>query len=205
MTTPAVQLCNAALRMIGSETINSFADGTELAEACGLLFDDTVLALQAGYPWRFSLRKQQLSRQAAAPPNEWTYAHRLPADQLVLRQLFNTAQVGAPSVLAYEVFGTLVYSDQPELWADYQVATDPATWPPYFRNLARHALAATLAIPVAESTERADYFDRLAYGSPVEGRVGGLTGLARRLDAQQQPPQAIEEFPLITARQGGWR
>jgi hypothetical protein len=28
---------------------------------------------------------------------------------------------------------------------------------------------------------------------------------ARRVDAQQQPPQAITDFPLITARFGGAR
>lgn len=203
MTTPRIELCNQALRLIGAETITSFDEQSDLAQTCSILFDDTILALQAVYPWRFSLAKQQLSRLTDAPLNEWTYAHALPPDRLTLRQIFATASAGALPVAAYEVFGTRVLSDHPDLWADYQVATDPATWPPYFRNLARHALAAVLAVPVAESADRAELYDRLAYGTPAEGRVGGLMGQARRLDSQQQPPQALVDFPLITARLGG--
>lgn len=203
MATPKVELVNQALRLIGSEAITSFDEQSDLAETCSSLFDDTINALQSSYPWRFTLEKQQLSRLLDPPINEWTYAHALMPGQLLLRQLFPSAQVGARPVTEYEVFGTRVFSHQPTLWADYQVARDPATWPAYFRNLARHALAAVLAIPVAESAERADYYDRKAFGSPSEGRTGGLMGEARRLDAQQQPPQMVDNFPLIAARQGG--
>jgi hypothetical protein len=203
MSTPKVELVNQALRLIGAEAITSFDEQTDLAATCSSLFDDTVRALLAAYPWRFTLVKAQLSRLTDAPPNEWTYQHALMPDQLVLRQLFPSATVGARPVADYEVFGARVYSDQPELWADYQVERDPAVWPPYFRNLARHALAAVLAIPVAESAERADFYDRKAHGSPSEGRTGGLMGEARRLDAQQQPAQRMEDFPLLVARHGG--
>jgi hypothetical protein len=203
MSTPKVELVNQALRLIGAEAITSFDEQNDLAATCTSLFDDTVRSLQASYPWRFTLEKQQLSRLTDPPINEWTYQHALMPGQLVLRQLFPSAQVGAKPVADYEVFGNRVYSDQPVLWADYQTERDPATWPPHFRNLARHALAAVLAIPVAESAERADYFNRLAFGSPAEGSTGGLMGVARRLDAQQQPPQRVEDFPLLTARHGG--
>lgn len=198
-----VELCNAALKLLGSESLTSFEEGSDLAETCSALYADTIRALQASYPWRFTLAKQQLSRLADPPANEWTYQHALPPDRLLLRQLFPSSAVGAPPVGDYEIFGARVFSDQPDLWADYQVATDPATWPPYFRDVARHALAAALAVPVTESTDRADYYARRAFGTPGEGGMGGLMGMARRLDAQQQPPQRIEDFPLIAARFGG--
>ena len=203
MAASDVELCNAALKLIGADSLTSFEEGTDLAETCGALYADTIRALQAAYPWRFTLAKQQLSRLADPPMNEWTYQHALPPDRLLLRQLFASSSVGASPVTEYEIFGPRVHSDQPDLWADYQVATDPALWPPYFRDVARHALAAALAVPVTESTERAEFYTRRAFGTPGEGGMGGLMGAARRLDAQQQPPQRIEDFPLITARMGG--
>lgn len=203
MSAAKVALCNAALTLLGSERLASFGDNTDLATTCNDLYDDTVKALIAAYPWRFSLAKAQLSRQLDAPLTEWTHAHSLPPDRLTLRQLFPTAAAGARPVAEYEVFGDLVLSDQPDLWADYQVETDPDTWPPYFRDLARHALAAALAIPVTESSDRADYYHRAAYGTPGEAGAGGRMAVARRLDAQQQPPQRIDDFALIAARMGG--
>ncbi len=205
MSTPKVELCNQALRLIGAETITSFDEQTDLAQTCSILFDDTVRALQSVYPWRFTMEKQQLARLTDAPLNEWTYQHALPADRLLLRQLFASATTYAPPVTDFEIFGARVCSHQPDLWADYQVERDPATWPAYFRNLARHALATVLAIPVADSADRAQLYDQLSYGTPSEGRDGGLMGQARRLDAQQQPGQALGSFPLIEARHGGAR
>lgn len=205
MATSAVALCNEALKLLGAETLTAFEEGSDLGETCQVLYPTTVRAALAGYPWRFTLTKAQLSRQVTGPETEWTYAHSLPPAMLVLRQLFPSAQPYAPPVRQYEVFGTLVLSHQLDLWADYQVEPDAATFPPLFRDAVRAALAAALALPVMESTERADYFQRQAYGSPAEGGAGGLMGRARRADAQQQPPQVLTDFPLLTARHGGWR
>ena len=203
MTAAAVALCNQALRLLGEASIAAFEEGTDLAATCSMLYDDTAKAILEGYPWRFTMAKVQLAREADAPPNEWTYQHALPPDRRQLRQLFPGADEHLPPVADYEVFGNLVLSDCPELWADYQRETDPDTWPSAFRLLMRYALAAELAVPVTGSASMADYYDRKAYGSPAEGRVGGQTRVARSLDAQQQPPQRIEHFPLIAARFGG--
>lgn len=204
MSSPAVALCNQALRLLGEGSITSFTEGTELANTCATLWQDTTRALLASYPWRFTLRKAQLSRLADAPINEWPYAHQLPPGHLVLRQIFATAAYGARPLLDYERFEDLVLSRQPALWADYQAEVDPALWPPAFTLLARYALAADFAVAVAGSMTAAEWWDKKAFGSPSEARMGGQMGVARRLDAQQQPPQAITDFPLIQARHGSY-
>jgi hypothetical protein len=204
MTTTAVALCNEALRLLGDATINSFDDETDLAETCNQLYPTTVQALLAGHPWRFTMRKVQLSRDADAPLNEWRYKHALPSNRLTVRQMFNSGRVGAPPLLAYEIFENRVFSDQIDLWCDFQVETDPATWPPTFRHLARTVLAADMAVAVTGSVNLAAAMRVVAYGSPSEGGNGGLMAVARRLDAQQQPPQVLTDFPLISARFGGW-
>lgn len=203
MTASAVDLCNQALRLLGDATISSFEEGTELAETCNQLYADTVRALLAAHPWRFTLVKAQLARLAEAPLNEWTYAHALPSDRLALRELFTSGKVGARTLTAYELFESRVFSDQADIWCDYQRETDPATWPAPFRNLARHALAADFAVAVTGSAAMADSFRLIAYGTPAQGGNGGLLAQARRLDSVQQPPQAVRDFPLIAARLGG--
>jgi hypothetical protein len=203
MSSSAVSLCNQALRLLGEAAISSFDEGSDLAATCNTLWQDTTRGLLAAYPWRFTLRKAQLSRRAEAPANEWPYAHALPPGMLVLRQLFNTASPGGSPVLEYERFGDDVYSRQVALWADYQVETDPGTWPPAFVLLARYALAADFAMAVTGSATSAQLWFARAYGTPGENLNGGQMAVARRLDAQQQPPQAITDFPLLAARRGG--
>lgn len=204
MSTSAVTLCNVALKLLGADSLTSFDEGTDLAESCSTIYPSTVRALQASHPWRFTLRKLQLSRLAEPPLNEWRHAHTLPPDMLLLRQLFASGAVMQAPVADYELFDGRVYSNQPDLWADYQVERDPATWPPYFTTLAEYALAAALALAVTESTDRAEYFRRLAFGAPQEAGTGGLAREARRLDSAQQPPQALHDFPLIAARVGSF-
>ena len=197
----ALPLVNAALRLLGEASLTSFGEGSELAESCNQIYGPTVLALQASYPWRHTLAKRRLSRLADAPLNEWAYAHALPPDYMVLRALFASPHTHN-TVDAYELFDGRVYADVPDLWADIQRDTDPAAWPPGFHKLAVHALASDLAVAVSGSTSLADYHRRIAFGTPQEGGEGGLSRQLRRIDAQQQPPQQVTDWPLLAARLG---
>ena len=205
MTAAAVALCNEALRLLGEASIASFEEGTDLANSCSTIYQTTISGLIAAHPWRFSMRKQQLSRQATAPLTGWRYAHQLPPDMVVLRALFASAAAGAPPVTDFDRFDRDVLSAQPDLWADYQVLTEPPSWPPLFRTLARYALAADLAVPVTGSLTAADAFFRRAYGGPAEAGNGGAMRVARTAEAQQQTHPIIRDVPLIRARLGGWR
>jgi hypothetical protein len=203
MSTPAVALCNEALRMLGDATIQSFDDDSDLAESCNQLFPTTVAALLASYPWRFTMAKVRLARDVVAPLNQWRYQHALPPDRIGITRLSPSGEIGAGLLAAYEIFENRVFSDQPDIWCDYQRNVDPALWPPMFRQMARYGLAADLAVAVTGSASLAQAMRLVAYGTPQDGGNGGLMAAARRLDAQQQPPQAVTDFPLITARFGG--
>lgn len=199
----ALPLTNAALRLLGEASLTSFGEGTDLAESCNAVYGPTVLALQAGYPWRFTLVKRRLARLSEAPLGEWAYAHALPPDSMNLRALFPSA-AARRTVDAYEIFETnRVFSNTPDLWADIQRDSDPASWPPMFHKLAVHALASDLAVAVTGSATLSDVHRRIAFGTPQEGGEGGLSRQVRRLDSQQQPPQQVTDFPLLAARMGG--
>jgi hypothetical protein len=200
-----VILANQALRLLGEASITSLGEGSELSETVSTLFEPTMRGLLASYPWRHTLRKARLARLETPPLTEWQHAHALPPDRLNLRALFNTDAPGAEPVQDFELFETRVFSRHLDLWADYQVWVDPAAWPPHVADAARHVLAATFAVPVTGSTSLAEYWRRTAYGTPQEQGLGGAIAQARRLDAQQQPPQRIRDFPLDRARMGGGR
>lgn len=203
MTTSAVALCNGALRLLGAEALTSFDEGSELAETCNIIYATTVRGLLSRHPWRFTMAKAQLSRLADPPTNEWRHQFAQPADMMVLRHLFPTSAIRATPVRDYEIFESRICANEPALWADYQRETDPATWPPHFAELARAALASDLAMAVTNSTSAAEMWRGRAYGTPQEAGNGGLMRAARTVDAQQQPPAPMYDFPLLAARHGG--
>lgn len=205
MSAADVDLCNEALRLLGEARIATFEEGTDLASTCDALYRTTIQDLIARHPWRFSLRKLRLAQETAAPDTQWRYAHVIPGECLVLRTIYASSAVGAPPVMDFDRQDGRVLSNCPDLWADYQVATDPTAWPPAFRALARYALAADFAVPVSGSMTAADLYFRRAFGGPAEGGNGGQLGVARMLEAQQQGSTALRDFPLIAARYGAWR
>lgn len=202
MPLPSIQLANEALRLLGEMSIASLDEGTSLAETVNLLQDPLLKHLLTCHPWRFTMEKAQLARLSDTPVNEWSYMHAKPAGALAIRAVYPTGAIGAQPLREYEIFQDRIYSDQLELWADYQADRDPASWPPYFYMLARNALAAEFAIPVGAATTAAEFYRSKAYGSPMEAGEGGLMRTAKRLDSMQQPPQAIRDFPLARARFG---
>lgn len=203
-TAAELNLANQALRMLGEFSLSALDEGTEIAETVSLIQTDTLRFLLTMHPWRFTLRKARLARMADAPVNEWTYAHGLPAERLAIRAMWSAAGPGAALVREYELFESRVLSNHEDLWCDFQVYADPGAWPPYFFNLARHALAADFAVAVGAGPTLGNAFRVTAYGPPSDNMAGGLMGVARRLDSQQQPPQQITDSPLIAARQAGF-
>jgi hypothetical protein len=189
-----LSLCNQALLLLGETPLTSLDDGSDMAEACLRLYDDTINALLASHPWRRTMHKVQLARLPDAPLTEWAYQHALPPDMIALRQVVTSASVGAPPLRDYELFEGRVMSHALDLWCDYQRETAPASWPPGLRKAARLHLAADLAMPVSASVNLAQSLRREAEAAAAE---------ARRLDSQQQPPQVLGDFPLIIARFGG--
>lgn len=195
-----VSLCSDALLLLGAGTISSFEDGTDKATVAGNLYPGVRDALITAYRWRFTIKKVQLARLSDAPATEWAYQFQQPSDCLRICQMFDSAAAGANPFIEYEVFGQTIHADVTSLWADYQFRPDEATFPPYFKQLLRYALAADLAHSIVDSDSKADYWWQKAFGSPGEGGRGGYFATCRGLDAQQQPGQQITSFPLLEAR-----
>lgn len=188
-----VSYCSSALLLIGAGGISSFEEGDK-AQVAGALYEDTLRALLSAYPWRFTMKKQQLARHTAPPRTEWRYQFQRPSDCLLLRAVRASAAIGAPPLKQYEVFEGNVLANVEQAWADYQHRPDEALFPAYFVQALKYNLAAVFAKPITEETALAEFWDKAANAQTLS---------ARRADAQQQPPQQIQDFTLIGARFGG--
>jgi hypothetical protein len=203
--TTKFDICSNALIQLGAEPIASFDDGTAIAQICATVYPEFKLYTLSMYPWLFTMKKQQLARLLEAPLNEYRYAFQLPTDMLTLRTIYDSGQVGAVAYTRYEIFGDgKVFSDSPELYADYQFEVDENKFPHYFVEFMSTAFAAKIAMAVTENEALAQLKHTQAFGSPSDNLSGGMYGVSKRIDSQQQSPQVTPNFDLLAARFGSW-
>ena len=196
-----VEICSRSLIRLGAKPIDSFADGTDKAQACKLIYTSVLEAELSIYPWRFAMKKVQLARHTDTPTNEWKYAYQLPSDRIGgIFALFDSGQTGAHPRRSFEVFGDKVFADYEEVYVDYPFKPTEPEFPAYFVEFLVLAIAANLAVPITDQANLEDQFRTRAYGLPSENGGGGAIARARNADSRQQPPQTIDDEHLIAAR-----
>ena len=194
-------ICSDAMILLGAASISSFSEGTDEAQIADRLYDDIRDTLLMQYPYSWSIKKVKLAQLVDAPVNEWKYQYAMPGDMLGNpKAMFITSGVGGSPVNDFEIYGTAVYTNFEEVWIDYQFRPEPGFFPPYFVNLLKHALAAAFAEPITDQIQKADYYHRLAYGSPAENMRGGLSRVSMNIDGVDRPNQNIMDFPLTEVR-----
>jgi hypothetical protein len=199
-----IDIASQALLLLRANTISSFSDDSNEAEIVNTMYEDFVQQILTLHPWTFATKKRLLNQDSTDPVNEYTYSHVIPGEALLLWAVFDSDEVGAKPVRDYDIYGVeggrRIFSDYPELYADYTVYTDEPNWPSYFVQFAIHAFAAHIAIPVTHNTALAEYYERKAYGSANANRKGGLLGVAMSTDSKQKRNEYIVSSPLVEAR-----
>jgi hypothetical protein len=199
MAVTDVSIASNALLLLGEASISSFAE-TIAAQTAGALYPDILKAVLTVYPWGCTKTKARLARLADAPLSQWNYAFALPPGYLRVLGAFPSDAVGAAPLASYDLQENGVLANVADLWLDYQRQVPASALPPYIVKLLTLALAAELAMPITESTTKAEYWSRQAWGQAGEGLKGGWYRLATTADAQGAPPAQIADFSLIDAR-----
>lgn len=75
-----VDICNAALNLIGAEPIQSFQDRTANARRCSAIYDQSRVAVLRLHPFNCAIKRIQLAPLSTAPAFEYSYQFQLPAD-----------------------------------------------------------------------------------------------------------------------------
>ncbi|MEQ9811429.1 MAG: hypothetical protein RLO50_01510 [Azospirillaceae bacterium] len=188
MSTTDVGLVNAALARIGAAPIAALDDPGHEATTAGLLFGPTYEAVLAAYPWRHATRHAAMAPPSGPGEGGFAHAFALPADCLRVLAL---TPVGSDLALRYRLAGGSAHCDlaEPELRYVARVAVE--TTPAHVADALVARLAAEFAIPITESTSRAESLAR---------RADDLLARARLIDGQQDTPGGIAHFPLIEVR-----
>ncbi len=196
-----VSICSDALILLGAKPISSFNDGTDESNTCDRLYSDIRDTTLMMYPWSFAYKKVQLSKLITTPTTEWKYEYQLPGDRLGNpRAVFNTSQPNARPVKEWEIQGDKLLTNETTVYIDYPYQTPEFAMPQYFVQLLKYMMAWHLAYPITEQTEKTAYWQGVATGSEAENGRGGFFRKAMIMDSQGQPPQRIDDFPLIEAR-----
>ena len=146
-----VRLCSRALMLLGAPSIASFDDGTDEAALCSTLYQPTLDDLLVSYPWKFASAETTLGRLLGTPVADYAFAYQLPAG--LLRVL--SAGDGVSSGLTYRIRERRLETDAANVTLSYIFRPDESAFPVHFTTALVAKLAATFALPLTESSQRA--------------------------------------------------
>lgn len=199
-----VAIVNRALASFGGGVLTTMEDVTPPGPACKLVYETTVAALLAEYPWSFTKDVVKLTPIAASLGDDgmldagWRFVHALPTNVLAPPEKYlSNPRLEHLPVMAFQVMQGRVYSNFEDIWAVVRQRLDEASWPPYFVDAAVACLAAELMPTISGNASQLSEYQAKAWGSPSEGRRGGKLGLAKSLDARNSGGQALALDALI--------
>jgi hypothetical protein len=183
-----IALCTRALVRLGAQPISSFTDGSAESEICGALYAPMRDSLLSAYGWSFATGQVELTQLDETPIAEYQKAYALPND--FLRALSAGNNVKARG-MDYRIMRGKLYANADKVILTYIFRPDESEFPPFFDSALISKLAAEFCIPLTENTSRFETFYKLAETEFAR---------ARQIDAQQDRPGRIENFPLTDVR-----
>lgn len=152
-----VKIANLALFRIGaSQTIISFDEGSQEADAAALIYDEMRDEVLRRYPWDFARRSVTLALVEENPNVEWQYSYRYPNDCLFARYI-SSASVDnrtdpVPYQLAGDSQGRLIWTDQEQAVLQYTARIeDPVLFDPMFASALSWRMAMEFARVIARN------------------------------------------------------
>ncbi len=179
-----ITVINRALALLRSPPLAALDEESSKARQVSLIWDDLVEGLLGGYSWSFARKTYALDLLAETPVNGFKHAFGLPGTRLgnPLKVLDNPADPDRP-LRHWLLEDGRLFADTTPLWASFRVRAAPSEWSPAFRMLVTTAAAARLAMPITSNEGLGDYYQRQAFGGPMEAMQGGLFGRAVIADA----------------------
>lgn len=188
MAQSAVALCSRALITLGARPIASLDESGTEAMVCRRLYPGIRDAVLSAHPWSFATGQARLARLSARPTADYRHAYQLPVDFL---RALSAGDGGTGRGLAYRIAERRLHCDAEAVVLTYVFRPHESDFPPFFDELLTARIAADLCLPLTESTSRAEMLARLADDAAARGR---------RIDAQQDTPPRIRDFPLLEVR-----
>lgn len=188
--TSAVSICSNALLELGAAPISSFNESNDRTRLVSNLYAqkrDRVLRLN---DWKCCKRRVVLSPDATAPAFEWSYRFALPGDWI------RTLSVGEADDDQddYEEESGYILMDRNICYLRYVFRNeDESTWDSLLIDAMTKVMVAVLTYPITKSTTKQQTDVQI---------VQQVLAEARAIDASDEPPPTLGDFPLLANR---WR
>lgn len=200
-----VSVFSQALVRLGDNPISSF---DELGPGLADLYPQIKANVETSHPWRFNtLKSQLLARTLTEPPTQYKYAYQLPSDMLtgLPRTVWNSPfnQGRSSQFTDFNIFEDKLLTSAEQILMDYQVVKVTDSFPHHVTELTIRAVMAVIAFAVTDQQNTMDAAQISAWGKPEDEGKGGYSKVARRIDSQGHPSQAILNYPLTAVRHGG--
>lgn len=188
MAQSAISLCSKALIKLGARPIVSFNENTAEAEIASQLYTSVRDAMLSAYPWRFATSQSELARLAENPKADYAYSYQLPNDFL---RVLSAGASSSGRGLNYRICEKTLQCNASNVMLTYIFDPKEENYPPFFDALLVAQLAAEFCLPLTESASRCEFLVKQAQKSFADAKL---------IDAQQDIPNAITDFPLIGVR-----
>lgn len=180
-----VEIMSNAAVILGQTPFATIAEADKFAEGLQQIYDMMVPSLLTEAHWKFARKYQQLSLSVDEVDfAEWSNAYNLPSDLISVYRLY-------PNV-NYEVVGNQIYTGTSgELKLEYIYQAPVSRWSEPFKEYFVYALAAKLALSVAEDRNMAQYLEQIS---------AQKKSAAMWVDAQSSPNKGVQSKPWINVR-----
>lgn len=186
--TSAVEICSNALLLLGDHPIANFSENNDRTRLVSNLYAqkrEKVLRLN---DWKSATKRVILSPDSTAPAFEWGYRFALPDDWL------RTLSVGQSTGDQddYEQEGRYILMDRDTCYLRYIFRNEnESTWDALLVESMTQVMIAALTYPITKSTTKQ---------ATEEEIVREVLKEARAVDAQDNPPDTLGNFPLLANR-----
>jgi len=203
MSETAISICARSLVLLGANPISSFeASEGDGAVICSNVYPGLKRGMMSRHPWRFLMRKKELTKDSDDPVGEWDNSFILPGDAMDgIHAVFRSDQDKKPHT-SFEIFERRLLTNEQRAVVDYKVEKSEAFWPVYFVELMVAALCAEIAFVVTDQNNVASEWNLKAYGPAYMEGEGGLMGIAKTSDSMGNQNNELDAYAFIDARFG---
>ncbi len=193
-------IVNWALSELGMPAKFSTDDATDLGRLVAIFWPRALARCFGLYEWTFCRKTHLLTRQAETPVTGYAYGFDLPGGIFGEPFKYLRNPRSPEPVRDVRIEGRTVFADELVLYSVSKVAVDPQYWDPQFADCFAVALAAMLAVPIAQDADMEAAKEEKAFGSAREDGAGGMFG---RLIAQNRAAHPMSAPAAPTTLDGG--
>lgn len=181
-----VEICAAALMLLGAAPIASLSEQGKSATLCANLYPLARRDMMRMHAWNCAIRRVLLAPLSDAPPYGWSHWFAKPGDWL------RTLDVGLRGQgLDYEFEGNRILCNTTSLPFRYVSDVTEGNWDSHMVDVMVKRMVADLAYPITKSTSLAQLKQSLYQDAKKT---------AKAVDGQENPPEEIDDSPFIAVR-----